>query len=123
MKIRNGFVSNSSSSSFVIYGVMLEVSGATNDGKSRLDEYLAENLLYSRKNDARLSAYTEYDGCVWLGRSLKSISDDETFSEFKEKTRIALKEIVAKDDNLPDEVKVIVQDDSNFDIYNEIIIC
>lgn len=121
MKIRNGFVSNSSSSSFVIYGVMLEVSRLTNDGQFRLDEYLAERALYSNGNTTSLSSYTDYDGLVWLGRSLKSMSDDETLGEFKEKTRIALKEIIAKDDNLPDEVKVVVQDDNNFDIYDEVV--
>lgn len=46
MKIRNGFVSNSSSSSFCIYGVMLhrdEVDSIIKEISSKLESYISEH--------------------------------------------------------------------------------
>lgn len=70
MKIRNGFVSNSSSSSFCIYGV-----GGVEDAdnlESKIDE-LSLNLSMH---------HMEY--YVYVGRSWDSIKDDETGRQFKD---------------------------------------
>jgi len=89
MKIRKGFVSNSSSSSFHIYGAeldsydfkqfLIKMSVATEE---EIDEDgLAEfvDLL-----DTDLQIYHWYDAeRVYIGRTYSSIEDGETGAEFK----------------------------------------
>lgn len=73
MKSRQGFVSNSSSTSFCIYGVYVD------DGDLEKLECAAENLeLYHH--------YGQYDG-IYIGRAWSSIKDDETGKQFRESTQ------------------------------------
>jgi len=103
MKIRNGFVSNSSSCSFLIYGVyedsssILECLKATGivpvDTNSFGDWYWdgGEKEL----NEKGLIAETPYDGdYVAIGVSYDSIKDDETGKQFKERVAKVLTEIM-----------------------------
>ena len=42
MKVRNGFVSNSSSSSFIMYGTMITIPQSMRDNYDKLDEFYEE---------------------------------------------------------------------------------
>jgi len=77
MKIRRGFVSNSSSTSFCIYGTYIRMSG---DEKHELYD-AAEKTGLSTRND-------QYGDGLYIGRNWSSIGDDETGKEFKESTQL-----------------------------------
>jgi len=99
MKIRNGFVSNSSSSSFCIYGTTCE----TNDfmkilkDKKLIDENIEEFYevdTYELKLNG-LSIYCMEDvDEVYLGRDWCNIKDDETGKEFKEDVQNKINELM-----------------------------
>ena len=82
MKIRQGFVSNSSSSSFCIFGIYLD-----NANYKDLDE------LERKAKDVGLEIeFTPWDSVV-IGRSFSSIKDDETGLQFKESVKEKLKKL------------------------------
>ena len=70
MKIRKGFVSNSSSTSFCIYGIWLE------DPQEDMYE-VAEGLGLFVHSD-------QYGDGLYIGKSWTHIGDDETGKQFKE---------------------------------------
>jgi len=92
MKTRNGFVSNSSSSSFCIYGAYIQKNDASEIVKKL-------KLEGSRDPCFRLGEYIEsisdlkahYGDCDWesykvcLGLSWDKMSDSETMGAFKER--------------------------------------
>jgi len=127
MKIRNGFVSNSSSSSFCIYGIVkeddeiediLKAKGVTeeelSDGaREYMDDWsfkwnlkdrgLSEEEI-QKKCDERpmikdMEMYNPYDGdCgTFIGQSWSSIDDNETGSEFKARIEKELKAFFGDD--------------------------
>ena len=93
MKVRNGFVSNSSSSSFLIYGAELsdyreelfKKFGLTEDS----DSYeLADKI----EETTGLSADTVMGEYLYVGISWGRIKDDETGLQFKQNVRNIFKE-------------------------------
>jgi len=102
MKIRTSFVSNSSSTSFCIYGI------STSSSKDLPTE--VETTL----NDLGLNCYYEpYNDTIYIGMSLTKIKDNETFAQFKER----VEKIFAKS-GLPKETisgKYEVIEDSWYD--------
>jgi len=82
MKIRTGFVSNSSSSSFLIYGVFLESEQA---------ERLQDKIDSLWKEKCGLEDHSpEYADGVYVGMSWDSIRDDETGAQFKARVETLL---------------------------------
>jgi len=86
MKIRKGFVSNSSTTSFCIYGAFLE----TYVGECHSD-------MWSEVKKYNLEIHTDQDSGYYVGRSWDTIADDQTGKQFKESIKEALKEMTGKD--------------------------
>ncbi len=79
MKFRLGFVSNSSNTSFCIYGVYLEKEDYELENKA------GELGLYSH--------WGQYDG-IYIGREWSSIKDNETGKQFKEPTQKLINKLI-----------------------------
>ncbi len=108
MKIRRGFVSNSSSCSFCIYGVSIE--------PQKLCEKLIENgieLTETDKEDIcdwfedksnkltenlKIQYGPEYgEGDLYIGKEWANISDDQTGAEFKKEIEEKIEKLIGKD--------------------------
>ena len=89
MKIRNGFVSNSSTSSFCIYGTTVKrdkiysakIFEALDEEDRRYDGW---EILEEALEEFNLIEYSDSDwSSVYIGRSWPTIKDDQTAREFK----------------------------------------
>ena len=96
MKVRQGFVSNSSSSSFVIYGVCLDGEKIFEMAKDTFDEFQKMEDLdtYELLNELlQLELYKDLffasdgDGRYYVGASYTDFKDDETYLEFKDRIK------------------------------------
>jgi len=97
MKIRNGFVSNSSSSSFLIFGAYFSGEKANEiealEGDAEFNKQLKDfglKLIYGNPND--------YERSVYIGKSWDRIGNDETGQQFK--------------NSIAENVKVLLSDES-----------
>lgn len=104
MKIRNGFVSNSSSSSFVIYGVKIEDKSVEDIVKQFCSEEELKKiedddyweLLYSREFGDKIGFdILTSDGEYWIGKVI-STSDDSYLNDGE----MSFQEIVETKDKL-----------------------
>jgi hypothetical protein len=109
LKTRLGFISNSSSSSFCIYGFPFEEDMISEEeikkwaGKEYNEDYrdndfdLYEFMEEKLKNTSlTLEGSSEYVG-LYIGRSWDSIEDDETGKMFKNSVEKEAKEIFGKE--------------------------
>lgn len=85
MKIRMGFVSNSSTTSFCIYGIGLPKS---------IHIQLPKGYSLERFQD-----YSDFKYAI--GRDFSTIEDNETGKEFRESVKKTLRELLNQ--NIPDE--------------------
>lgn len=110
MKVRKGFVSNSSTSSFCIYGIqadseMLAKAVKILDPESELvedggygeyvtSEWEAGDVVSNKTNLEYHQAYCEYN---YFGRSWSGIGDDETGKQFKDSVEKEIKSLFGED--------------------------
>ena len=100
MRYRYGFVSNSSSSSFCIYGVNLK----DYDDKYDFDAIMKK---FECEDDYELDTKFENEGLYvshgpdgegfYVGRQWRSIGDDETGADLKGEVQLKLNDIVGKE--------------------------
>lgn len=110
MKARHGFVSNSSTTSFCIYGTKID-SDTLNNGKEGSGFYhlvdQANKLGYTLEIH---SGNSDGSNAKYIGRSWSMIGDDETGRQFKEYIEKAVTELLTGLD---------IKFDSNFTTYEE----
>ena len=92
MKIRNGFVSNSSTSSFCIYGAQTEIEDDDDDG-SKLEAF---EKKAEKAGLEVISMGGDYDNATYIGKSWSSVGDSETGKQFKDKIEKAIEEVLGK---------------------------
>ena len=84
MKVRSGFVSNSSTTSFCIYGAWVDTKGTDIDD------------LYGLAEDNGLDCHHSEDGSNCVGMAWDSIRDDQTGKQFKEEIEAAIEKMMGK---------------------------
>lgn len=110
MKIRNGFVSNSSTSSFCIFGVELEYEDIIDCLKKNLPTEKLQEVLESIENsdssnefvyeyikDSKLVCYSICSENYYIGQPWNAIQDNETGQQFKDSTKQLIEELFNKE--------------------------
>ena len=85
MRIRHGFVSNSSSSSFMIYGAELKMEESEVRKLEEKAEELGLKIEYGQECEHK-----------YIGRSWDSIKDDETGAAFKANIKEAVEAVTGQ---------------------------
>ena len=103
MKKRAGFVSNSSSTSFCIFGVHLPESDFLEflgiEDEFEYDD--VEHAIYKIEKDSPLSIYSSYEDYYgYIGCGVGSLRDDETYGEFKIRVEAEIAKVGLKDKEL-----------------------
>ena len=98
MKIRECLVSNSSTTSFCIYGTILN-EDTVEKLKKKFDDdcmyEIADTMITDQKLD--LSIHCPPDDQYYLGRSWSKVKDDQTGKEFKEDVKNQIKQLLDED--------------------------
>ena len=105
MKIRKGFVSNSSTTSFCIYGICIEddlIQKACDLNKIKCDVSSDDYSRYDKCDELAEVMGLEYhsgpDGeGAYFGKSLSSMKDEETFGQFKKSIEDKLSKIFGEE--------------------------
>jgi len=105
MKIRSGFVSNSSSSSFLIYGISLDsdvilkaLNVSIDEESDEYEDDIYELLEGKLPSGGKFEYHNPYDCGEWaIGKSWSNVGDDETGRQFKDSVESELKAIFGED--------------------------
>lgn len=109
MKVRSGFVSNSSSSSFLIYGcgvktdIIKQIASKLNKDVDDLDDDyffndLHEDLYKLFKNNKHIRIYSCCDGeMMYIGKSWDQVGDNETGKQFKQTVQNEINSVLGVD--------------------------
>lgn len=93
MKIRTGFVSNSSSSSFCLVGYAIDMDY---DNDDELEEKFKDSNLIIR------CGISDLEDCYIVGKDIYSMKDEETLLEFKKHILEELQKYYDKDISISD---------------------
>ena len=100
MKIRNGFVSTSSSSSFLIYGIYLDNSKISERLKLEEEDSTMDaldKLIFEGELQGLTAECPPYESGKYIGKSWDEIKDDQTGKQFKEEVEQKLKKVFGED--------------------------
>jgi len=112
MKTRYGFVSNSSTTSFCIYGIYTDA--IFTDGEEEDDKFFERMEDFEAKcQEADLECYIDEGGGTWIGDSWHTIGDKETGKQFKDKVAKKVKGFFKQQ-----QIEVMVP---KFETHNETI--
>lgn len=101
MKIRSGFVSNSSSCSFLIYGVCIDYEYDLCDKIEAAYKNITGRSCYA--DDFKISDGGTDGSCLYVGHDYTSMKPDETRNEFERRSMEITKRVCR-------EVGVILED-------------
>ena len=97
MKIRHGFVSNSSTTSFCIFGAKIRPP-YDEEREEAEDDYDAHEEFYEKCYEQGLDCHsTPWDNGCFVGEEWSTIKDDETGAQFKERVAKKLHELFGVD--------------------------
>ena len=93
MKIRTGFVSNSSSTSFCIVGYYTPLSSSSDEDK--IDD-IQQDLEAAGVDVIHLPDSYETEP-VYIGLNITDMNDDETLKQFKDRAEKLIRDILGED--------------------------
>lgn len=103
MKVRNGFVSNSSSTSFALYGAYVSddqvMAAGLHKGlftEEKQDDYEAYDVIDTLLEEVDLT-YSTPNGEYLVGQDYDDMGEDETKKQFQERIKNTLQEIFGGD--------------------------
>lgn len=118
MKIRNGFVSNSSTASFVVFGI--KGTQKKNMSYEEIDAFYEDMEEFSKNN--KLDYINDEDD-IYIGKTVSYLTDDGINRSSKKLNLNDLKSVQDKLEDLEEEIKKLVDTDFNFGLYSGMCQC